>query len=293
MQVSFVRRFAQVQNGIADQLPRPVIGDVSAPIHFHNGDVFPRQLFGCGEQMSQMRAAPKRERGRVFQQQKRVADLAAQPLRGEFLLQSPGRAILHLPQPPNFQLHPVLRISHALIIPYPMSATTLYFFLDIPLNSMYTDAKAGGDSMARDVTKGDIPVLVLAVLSEGPSHGYAIARRIEQQSANALSMKEGTLYPALRVLEQDEMIAGAWEVQPSGPARKVYRITAKGQADLTKRRQEWEQYVTMMNTIMGRTRDAQSALNNIWKRWKRACRPVCGEAAERIGRDASAPARFY
>jgi PadR family transcriptional regulator PadR len=113
--------------------------------------------------------------------------------------------------------------------------------------------------MARDVTKGDIPVLILSVLAEISCHGYAIARRIEQQSANALSMKEGTLYPALRVLEQDEMIAGAWEVQPSGPARKVYRITAKGQAELTKRRQEWEQYVTMMNVIMGRTRDAQSA----------------------------------
>lgn len=113
--------------------------------------------------------------------------------------------------------------------------------------------------MARDVTKGDIPVLILSVLAESSCHGYAIARRIEQQSANVLSMKEGTLYPALRILEQDEMITGAWEVQPSGPARKVYHITAKGQAELTKRRQEWEQYVTTMNAIMGRTRDAQSA----------------------------------
>ena len=113
--------------------------------------------------------------------------------------------------------------------------------------------------MARDVMKGDMSILILATLAESSCHGYAIARRIEQQSANALSMKEGTLYPALRVLEQDEFIAGEWEVQPVGPARKVYRITAKGQAELTRRRLDWEQYVNTMNAIMGRTRSEQPA----------------------------------
>lgn len=113
--------------------------------------------------------------------------------------------------------------------------------------------------MAKDIVKGDIPALVLAVLAESACHGYAIARRIEQQSANALRLKEGSLYPALRVLEQDGMIAGAWEVQPSGPARKVYQITPKGQAELTRRRQEWEQYARTMNAILGRTNDAQPA----------------------------------
>ena len=70
-------------------------------------------------------------------------------------------------------------------------------------------------------------------------------------------MKEGSLYPALRLLEQEEMIAGEWEVQPSGPARKVYRITPKGLAEMTRRREEWEQYTRAMNAIMGRTPDVQ------------------------------------
>ncbi len=113
--------------------------------------------------------------------------------------------------------------------------------------------------MKRDVTKGDIPVLILAVLAEEPCHGYAIARCIEQQSAQALQMKEGSLYPALRVLEQDELIVGEWEIQPSGPARKVYRITANGQAELTKRRQEWDEYIHTMNLVMGRRHNAQPA----------------------------------
>src|SRR5260221_248085 len=113
--------------------------------------------------------------------------------------------------------------------------------------------------MARDIVKGDVPILVLAALAESPGHGYAIARRVEQRSGQALHLKEGTLYPALRVLEQENLIVGAWEVQPSGPARKVYQITTQGRAELAKRRQEWEQYVRLMQNLMGGTSDVQPA----------------------------------
>jgi PadR family transcriptional regulator PadR len=113
--------------------------------------------------------------------------------------------------------------------------------------------------MRRDVTKGDLPALILAVLADRPCHGYGIARRIEQQSAQALQMKEGSLYPALRILEQEGMIAGEWEVQPSGPARKVYRITANGLLQLDAKQQEWEQYSRTMSAILGRKTDAQPA----------------------------------
>lgn len=113
--------------------------------------------------------------------------------------------------------------------------------------------------MRRDVTKGDLPALILAVLADSACHGYGIARRIEQQSAQALQMKEGSLYPALRVLEQEGLIAGEWEVQPSGPARKVYKITATGLLQLNERQQEWEQYARTMSAILGRKTDAQPA----------------------------------
>jgi PadR family transcriptional regulator PadR len=111
----------------------------------------------------------------------------------------------------------------------------------------------------RDLAKGDIPTLILAVLAEGPHHGYAIGRRIEEQSEQKLRMREGALYPALRVLEQDGYIVGAWEVQPSGPARKVYRMTAEGHAELTKRTREWTDYVRMMQRMMGGGIDGQQA----------------------------------
>jgi PadR family transcriptional regulator PadR len=113
--------------------------------------------------------------------------------------------------------------------------------------------------MPRDVTKGDLPALILAVLADSACHGYGIARRIEQQSAQALQMKEGSLYPALRVLEQEGMIVGTWEIQASGPARKVYNITAQGLTQLEERQQEWEQYARTMSAILGRNTNAQPA----------------------------------
>ena len=113
--------------------------------------------------------------------------------------------------------------------------------------------------MSRDLMKDDMPALVLAELARQPSHGYAIARSIEQQSQQAFHMKEGTLYPTLRSMEQDGLITGEWEVQPSGPARKVYRITEKGLKELSKRRKDWEEYVRNMQAILGGDAHAQPA----------------------------------
>lgn len=104
----------------------------------------------------------------------------------------------------------------------------------------------------RDVMKGDLPLLILTALSESPTHGYVLARRIEQCSENALKMREGSLYPALRQLEQDGQIVGEWQVQPSGPARKVYKLTAKGQAELSRQNQEWDDYVALMTATRKR-----------------------------------------
>ena len=55
-----------------------------------------------------------------------------------------------------------------------------------------------------ELKKGSIQTLILAVLADGPRHGYAIAREIERRSVDALSFGEGALYPALRALEREE-----------------------------------------------------------------------------------------
>lgn len=106
--------------------------------------------------------------------------------------------------------------------------------------------------MARELPRGDVPTLILAILAHGPAHGYAIARAIEEKSAQTLHLREGSLYPALRVLEQDQLIVSSWEVQERGPARKVYALTEAGRAALTKRTADWDAYATAMAAVLGK-----------------------------------------
>lgn len=113
--------------------------------------------------------------------------------------------------------------------------------------------------MHRDLAKGDIPVLILAVLGRGRSHGYAIARGIELQSGQSLRLREGSLYPALRVLEQDGLIVSEWETQSSGPARKVYSLSAAGRKELARRTQAWREYVSTVDAILGRSGHVRNA----------------------------------
>ena len=113
--------------------------------------------------------------------------------------------------------------------------------------------------MRRDLAKGDLPALVLAVLGERPRHGYAIAREVERLSDQALHMKEGTLYPALRVLEQDGLIVGQWEPQEKGADRKVYALTEAGKKEMARRTRELHDYATLIHTLLGRMGHAQTA----------------------------------
>ncbi len=113
--------------------------------------------------------------------------------------------------------------------------------------------------MRRELPKGDLPALILAVLGAQPLHGYAIARQVEQMSEGALHLREGSLYPALRVLEQDGWIVGTWQDQPKGAARKVYALTEAGRRERTKRTQDLRDYATLIHTMLGRIGHAQPA----------------------------------
>jgi PadR family transcriptional regulator PadR len=113
--------------------------------------------------------------------------------------------------------------------------------------------------MRRELAKGDLPALILAVLASGPRHGYSIAREVERLSDQILKMREGTLYPALRILEQDGLIVGAWQPQEKGADRKVYTLTEAGTKETQKRTKELQDYASLLQTILRRTGHAQTA----------------------------------
>lgn len=102
-----------------------------------------------------------------------------------------------------------------------------------------------------ELLKGNTPTLLLAVLLQGPLHGYAIAREIERRSKEALSLGEGSLYPALRMLESDGLVVSRWEPQPSGPARKVYELTEAGRAEIVARTRSWREFVEAVENVIG------------------------------------------
>jgi len=97
-----------------------------------------------------------------------------------------------------------------------------------------------GDDM--DVWQGTLALMVLKTLDTlGPLHGYGIARRIEQTSANHLSLNYGTLYPALLKLEQQGFITSEWGVSDNNRRAKFYRLTRAGRKQLDREAREWKQ----------------------------------------------------
>jgi PadR family transcriptional regulator PadR len=102
----------------------------------------------------------------------------------------------------------------------------------------------------RELLKGNTPTLILAILRDGPMHGYAMAREIERRSDNALRFKEGTLYPALRALESGRLVCSTWEVQESGPARRVYKLTQAGHRELAKRTRIWSEFAEAIAKVI-------------------------------------------
>lgn len=92
----------------------------------------------------------------------------------------------------------------------------------------------------RTVVQGSLDLMVLKTLQAlGPLHGYRIARRIEQISEHALSLNQGTLYPALVRLEQMKWISARWETSESGRRVKTYELTRAGRRQLRVEEAAW------------------------------------------------------
>ncbi len=98
--------------------------------------------------------------------------------------------------------------------------------------------------------KGTLDVLILKTLSWGPSHGYAISRWIRQVTADALTIEEGALYPALRRLEEKALVESRWEVTGTGREAKVYQLTPLGQQQLRAELSSWRRYVAAMTRAL-------------------------------------------
>lgn len=104
--------------------------------------------------------------------------------------------------------------------------------------------------IGKDLVAASATPLILAILAEGDSWGYAILKRVAELSGGDLQWTDGMLYPVLHRLERNGHIEGRWGESETGRRRKYYGLTPSGRAELATQRQQWQA--------------VDSALRNVW-----------------------------
>ncbi len=91
----------------------------------------------------------------------------------------------------------------------------------------------------KDLVAASATSLVLGILAEGESYGYAILRRVDDLSGGRMQWTDGMLYPLLHRLERLDYVSASWRTSEEGRRRKHYAITKGGRAALAERREQW------------------------------------------------------
>ncbi len=91
-----------------------------------------------------------------------------------------------------------------------------------------------------ELLRGTLDLLILKVVALGPSHGYAIARRLRQISKDFFQIHQGSLYPALHRLEDRGWLQAEWKESETGREAKFYTLTKKGRRQMDAEVAEWE-----------------------------------------------------
>jgi len=97
---------------------------------------------------------------------------------------------------------------------------------------------------------GTLDALILKTLTRGPSHGYAIARSIEEATGDDLLVEEGSLYPALYRMEGRGWVDAEWGTSELGRRAKLYRLTDKGRRQLVTELATWKRFSTGVTKVL-------------------------------------------
>ena len=90
-----------------------------------------------------------------------------------------------------------------------------------------------------DLLRSSLGLLILRALTWGPRHGYAVSEWIETATSDALSVEEGTLYPALHRLERKGWVESEWGISDNARRAKFYRLTSAGRAQFRAEAPAW------------------------------------------------------
>lgn len=101
-----------------------------------------------------------------------------------------------------------------------------------------------------DLPQGTLDLLILKTVALGPSHGYAIAQRLQQVSRDVVQVPQGSLYPALHRLENRGLLTASWKETETGREAKYYRLTRKGRAQLESETASWRRLTEAIGLIL-------------------------------------------
>jgi PadR family transcriptional regulator PadR len=100
--------------------------------------------------------------------------------------------------------------------------------------------------LQKELTAAASVPIVLSILSEGDSYGYAIIQRVKELSGGHIEWTDGMLYPVLHWLEEREMVRSRWVDAPTGRKRKYYHLKSEGRQALRLQQEQW----TLVNTVL-------------------------------------------
>ena len=101
-----------------------------------------------------------------------------------------------------------------------------------------------------EILQGTLDLLILRALELAPMHGVGVADRIQQVTRAAFVIKPGSLFPALRRLEQKGWIEGEWGPSENNRRARYYRLTRSGRAQLAEEKRNWYRLTSAMNWML-------------------------------------------
>ena len=101
-----------------------------------------------------------------------------------------------------------------------------------------------------ELLQGTLDLLILRALESAPMHGVGIAARISQVTRGAFVVKPGSLFPALRRLEQQGWIEGEWGPSENNRRARYYKLTRGGKAQLAEEKRNWYRMTSAMNWML-------------------------------------------
>jgi transcriptional regulator len=97
---------------------------------------------------------------------------------------------------------------------------------------------------------GTLDALILKTLAGGPRHGYGIARYLEEATAGAVAIEEGSLYPALYRLERRRLLEAEWKDSEAGRRAKFYKLTRDGRSQLARETKAWAEFSAAVSRVL-------------------------------------------